>query len=104
MVGSELAVDPLMFVSHFIQFIFIDAPLPANLIMDNIWIAVVSENWRHMNNHLFKGGVIDHSEIFSLAQLKFWPWISSKLPYGVFPLFDRCLKSHVCMLSIKKRF
>ena len=64
------SVDPTMFVSHFMQFIFTNAPFPVNLIMDNIWIAVISEIWRHKNNHLFKGGVVDHSEIFFFGTIK----------------------------------
>jgi len=30
---------------------------------------MVSEIWRHRNKHIFKGEVIDHSEIFSMTQL-----------------------------------
>jgi len=32
-----------------------------------------------MNNCLFKGGVVDHSKVFSLAQVKVCSWISSKI-------------------------
>jgi len=31
---------------------------------------MVSEIWSHRNRIIFKGGVLDYSEIFSLAQLK----------------------------------
>jgi len=34
--------------------------------MNNVWIAVVSEIWIHRNNCLFKGGVVDHTEVFTL--------------------------------------
>ena len=53
--------------SHFEHFKILDASISVNLIMGNVWIALVSEIWRHKNNCLFKGGVVDHSEVFSLA-------------------------------------
>ena len=58
--------------SHFEHFKLLDAPNSVNLIMGNIWIALVGEIWRHKNNCLFKGGVVDHTEVFSLAQVKVW--------------------------------
>jgi len=33
-------------------------------------VAIVSEIWNHRNNAVFKGGVVDAEEIFSLTQLK----------------------------------
>ena len=56
-------------VSHFEQFKILDATTSVNLILDNVWIALVSEIWRHMNNCLFNGGVVDYSD-FSLTQIK----------------------------------
>jgi len=37
-----------------------------------VWVAIIGVIWRHRNNHIIKGGTIDHFEIFSLAQLKTW--------------------------------
>jgi len=96
------SVDPLIYVSHFMQFICLDAPMSVNLIIGNIWIAVVSKIWRHRNNLLFKARVIDYSEFFSLTQLKVWSWISLKLPLVGFSFLNWCLEPRVCMLSIKK--
>jgi len=56
-------------ISHFLQFNIHEAPTSVNLILESVWIAVLSEIWRHRNKYIFKGGVIDHSEIFSIAQL-----------------------------------
>jgi len=83
--------------SHFKHFKILNAPTSVILIMGNVWITLVSEIWRHMNNCLFKGDVVDHSEVFSLAQLKVWSWIVSKIPSVNFSLFDWCLESLVCM-------
>jgi len=93
------SVDPLIPISHFTQFILIDAPSSVNL--GNIWIAVISELWRHNNNCIFKGGVIDYSEIFSLAQLNVWSWISAKVSSMGFSFSDWCLEPLVCIHSIK---
>jgi len=53
-----------------------------------------------MNNCLFKGEVVDHIEVFSLAQVNVWSWISSKIPSADFLFSDWCLKSLVCIQSI----
>jgi len=63
-------VDLIVPGSYFEHFKIFDAPNSVNLIMGNIWIALVSEIWRHRNNCLFKGGVVDHTEVFYLAQVK----------------------------------
>jgi len=68
-VGVKLA-DPLEPASHFLHFNLIDTPATVNLAFGNIWIAFISEIWNHRNKHIFKEGVIDHSEIFFLVQLK----------------------------------
>jgi len=62
-------MDPM---SHFEHFKILDAPTSVNLIMGNVWIALISEIWRHRNNCLFKGEVVDHIEVFSLTQIKVW--------------------------------
>ena len=32
-----------------------------------MWVAIMSKIWNHRNKVVFKGGVVDHEEIFSLA-------------------------------------
>jgi len=87
------SVDHLESASHFLHFNLIGALATVNLDFGNIWIALVSEIWRHRNKHIFKGGVIDHFEIFSLAQLKVWSWVTSKVPSTCFSFSDWCLSS-----------
>jgi len=65
-----------------------NAPESVHLGMRNIWIVVVSEIWSHRNKIIFKGGVFYSSEIFSLAQLKVWSWITSKFPSACFSFSD----------------
>jgi len=45
-----------------------------------IWIGVVSEIWKHINNFVFKGDMVDVLELFTLVQLKVWFWVTSKAP------------------------
>ena len=56
-------VDFLTSISHFMQFKLLDVSMSLNLIFENVWIALVSEIRRHKIICIFKGGVIDHSEI-----------------------------------------
>jgi len=37
-----------------------------------------------VDNCLFEGGVVDHTEVFSLTHVKVWSWISSKILSGSF--------------------
>ena len=94
------SIDLIVLRSHFEHFKFLDAPNSVNLIMGNICIALVREIWRHRKNCLFKGGVVDHTEVFSLAQIKVWSWINSKIPLVSFSFSEWCLESLVCMYSI----
>jgi len=56
--------------------------------MGNIWIGVVSEIWSPRNKIIFKGGVLDYSDIFSLAQLKVLSSFSSKYLSACFSFSD----------------
>jgi len=56
--------------SHYELFKILDETISVNLILGNVWIALISEIWRHRNNCLFNGGVVDYSEVFSLTQIK----------------------------------
>jgi len=83
--------------AHFEHFKILDGFTSVNLIMGIVWIALVSEIWTHKNNCLFKGGMVDLTEIFSLTQVKVWSWILSKKPLLI---SDGCLEPLVCMHSI----
>jgi len=56
--------------SHLLQFRLCNALESVNIVLDNIWIAMVSEIWHHINKIVFNERILDFSEIFSLAQLK----------------------------------
>jgi len=74
-IASVDHVDP---GSHFLHFNLINAPVQVNVVWSSFWIVIVSEIWKHRNKHIFEGGVIDLSEVFTLAQLRAWSWITSK--------------------------
>ena len=63
-----MSVDHVVPTAHFLHFILLNAPVQVNVVWNCVWIVVVSELWKHRNNHIFQGGVIYPSEVFTLAQ------------------------------------
>jgi len=49
-----------------------------NKVWKAMWVVIVSEIWDQRNKMVFKGGVVDAEEIFTLAQLKGWLWLKYK--------------------------
>ena len=48
-------VDP---TAHFLHFNLLNAPAQVKGVWNCVWVAVVSELWKHKNKHIFQGGVI----------------------------------------------
>ena len=57
--SSDVPVDP---IGHFTQ--FCNALKPFNSILGSVWISMVRKIWCHRNMVVFKGSVVDHSQIF----------------------------------------
>ena len=89
--------DPLL---NFSQFRLCNASASANEMWGVIWTAVVSELWKHRNNVIFNGGVVDGLEVVVLVQVKAWSWITSKSLSGLFSFFEWCLEPLVCMTMV----
>jgi len=89
---------------HFASFKVSGAKDSVNLIWGCVWIAVVAELWKNKNKRIFRGGRIDHNEIFYLAQLKTWSWIKSKAQGVCFSYSDWCFSPLVCMKSVKNLY
>jgi len=94
--------------SHFLQLCNVSESV--NLGIESIWIAVFNEIWSYKNKILFKGGVLDYSEIFSLAQLKVWSLITSKYPLfvsliliGIFFLSIALFRFSLCVVVVVGR-
>jgi len=68
-----------------------------NDILGAIWVGVVCEIWKHMNNVIFKRGVADASELFAMVQVNVWSLISSKSCFGLFSFSSWCLDHLACM-------
>jgi len=86
-----MSVDRVDPVSHFLQFNVLNAYAQLKAVWSSIWIAVVNEIWKHRNRHIFQGGVIDHSKMFTLAQLKVWSWVTSKFSSACFTYSEWCI-------------
>ena len=89
--------DPLL---NFSQFRLCNASALASEMWGVIWIAVVSELWKHRNNAIFNGGVVDGLEVVALVQVKTWSWITSKSLSGLFSFSEWCLETLVCMMMV----
>jgi len=59
-------------------------------VLGSVWIVVVREIWNHRNKIIFNSGVVAHLEIFSLAQLNVWTWVTSKVSATQFSFSNWC--------------
>ena len=85
---------------HFVQFRLIKESEVVNNIWYWVWVEVVGELWKQMNKKIFRDGVTDHSEIFTMVQLKVWSWLTADVKLTCFSYFDWCLESLVCKRSV----
>ena len=92
--ASAAPIDPF---SNFIQFSLCKASVSVNFVLGSVWIVVVREIWNHRNKIIFIGGMVDHHEIFSLAQLNVWTWVTSKVLAAQFSFSDWCLAPMSCL-------
>jgi len=65
-----------------------------------VWITIVGELRSHRNKRIFKGGRVDHIEIFTMEQMKTWSWITSKARSVSFSYSDWYLEPLICMRSV----
>ena len=71
--------------NNFDQFRMSLASEKVNSVWNMVWVGVVSEIWNHRDNFIFKRGVADACEVFSLVQVKVWSWFSLILGQLYFP-------------------
>ena len=83
------------------HFNLLNAPVQINVVLGSIWIAIVSEIYKHRIKRIFKGGVIDHSKMFTLDQLKVCSWVTSKSVFTRFTNSELFFDHVACMFSIK---
>jgi len=91
---SAAPIDPF---SNFLQLSLGKASASVNSVSGSVWIVVVWEIWIHRNKIIFNGGVVDHLEIFSMAQLKVWTWVTFKVSTAQFSFSDWCLAPMSCL-------
>jgi len=66
-----------------------------------MWVAVVTEIWKHRNKVVFRGGVVDEVEVFCLAQLKGWEWFRHRMSRTLFSYSDWYFVPVKCLQSVK---
>jgi len=64
---------------NFQSFCLVGQKQSVNRAWKGMWVAIALEVWSLRNKVVFKGGVVDAVEIFSLAQLKGWLWAKYKM-------------------------
>ena len=57
---------------------------------------MISEIWSHKNRIIFNRGVADEYEVFVLAQVKAWSWVSTNSRLVSFSYSDWCLAPLEC--------
>ena len=95
-VGVKHQATPVNFQSFYL----LDHKQSVNKAWKGVWVAIVSEVWSHRNKVVFKGGVVDADEIFSLALLKSWLWAKYKIKRTSFSYSDWTLSPMLCLQSL----
>jgi len=85
---GNMAVRHKDVIIHFRSFHLLSQRPNVNKVWKGMWVAIVLEIWNHINKVVFKGGVVDHEEIFSLAHLKGWLWLKHKMTGTTFSYSD----------------
>ena len=57
------------------------------------------EDLEGQNKVMFDKGKVDHIEIFTLAQLKAWSWVTSKEILAMFTYAQWCIDPKFCLKS-----
>ena len=73
---------------NFQSFCLLGQRQSVNKTWKGLWVAIVSKIWNHRNKVVFRGGVVDANEIFSLAQVKGWLWAKYKMKRTIFSYSD----------------
>jgi len=87
-------------VNHYQNFYLLCCNKKANVVWKGVWVAVVWEIWYHRNRIVFKNGVVDDVEIFTLAQLKAWSWAKFRWLRVNYSVSDWLICPQICLGSI----
>ena len=86
---------------HFENFFLPQLNSQQNLLWKGVWACVVRSIWEHRNSVVFKQGVVDAEETFSMAQLKAWQWLKHRGHRWSYSLADWILNPLICIRSFK---
>jgi len=59
-----------------------------------MWIAIVGEIWKQRNNIIFNNSRPDPIEMFTMAQLKSWSWITGNGKGIPFEYVSWCMEQY----------
>ena len=86
-------------IQHFEQFGLLEVNCLANNIWKCMWIAIWGI-WNHINRIVFNSAVVDPIEIFIVAQVKAWEWVSYNPPKSCFSYSNWCINVYACLKSL----
>ena len=65
-----------------------------------LWVAIMTKTQAHRNKVIFRNGVVDSVEIFSLVQIRGWHWLKHKVKRAQFTYSDWIL----CLFTLFEIF
>ena len=87
-------------IQHFKQIGFMGLNYLGNCVWKCMRISIIWGIWNHRNRIIFNNAVVDPVEIFALAQVKAWAWVSYKFPKSNFSYSDWCINVYECLKSL----
>ena len=68
--------------------------------MESIFLVENKQSFIHKIRIIFNSGVVDPIEIFVMAQVKGWAWVTYKFPKSNFSYSDWCFDVYECLKSL----
>jgi len=63
-------------------------------------VVVIRNIWNHRNNSILRHCKIDVEEVFTLAQVMVWAWITTKYPKTMFSYSNWCFSLITCLQTM----
>jgi len=87
-------------MEHFQNFKLCELNDIQNIIWKGVWIAIVWTVWNYANKIIFNQGKVDVHEIFCIAQLNAWVWLTHKVFATIFFYSNWVLCPKLCIKNL----
>ncbi|XP_057452110.1 uncharacterized protein LOC130743913 [Lotus japonicus] len=65
-----------------------------------IWLAIIWSVWLYRNKVIFQGGIFEWEQVFEMAQLRAWQWLSARAADFSYSWYEWKLNPTSCLLSL----